>query len=301
LAGFFAPDAVPGDIREIVLESGNKTAKTRIRIVRQNSEWVLPELFNARADAVRVERLIAAVKDLKGEFRAGGPELLSEFGLDDQNATRSLRMTGRSGQEVADLLLGAQTRQGLFVRAAQSDEVYLVPPDILRQSGLSADSLDASQWMEHTFTLVDEDEVRQIALTTPYGRDVFSLSSENGQAENNATVESRKRWTADSDAWPPDQVQSVVSALVSVLDGLHVDGVADPARRRELGLDNPEYMVRIETADGEHNVRGCVHHEDGERTYRIEIQDDPRIYRVNENLFNRLFPTRPGAKEKGKK
>ncbi|NCC24317.1 MAG: DUF4340 domain-containing protein [Deltaproteobacteria bacterium] len=287
LAVFFPAGSSEADVREIVLRVGDN-ANATARIVRQGEEWILPEMYDALADEHQVRELIRMARELRGEFRAEDKALLADFGLVEGPESKGFRMIGTSGQTLLDIQVGKGDGRSAFVRRPGEDRVYVVQGNILFQTGLNRDSLDRSRWMNRNLTVLPQDSAQEIILVGPDGTVTLTAFTPEQAEGANATVPmlDGKNWRADLDTWTEEQSMTAAKFIESALALMHVDEAVDPARKAELGLEEPEYLVRVRTWDRTVEIAGT---KSGEEFF-VEILGKPRVYRVSGSVFGRVFP-----------
>jgi hypothetical protein len=198
-------------------QGGKRTDFTAI-----GGRWVLIEKGNYPANAGKVRRLLLGLADLTlVEPKTRRPELLSRLDLDDPSNGRStlVRLQGRTGGTVAELIVGKTRRGGL---GGGNDGVYVRKPGD-DQAWLARGSLDLpadlNGWLDRRIVDLPASRVAAVTLTGGDGA-VLKLRRE---------APGGRFAVAD----PPDGAQlkgdAALAAPAAVLSGLELDDVLTTA------------------------------------------------------------------------
>lgn len=155
------------EVQKILIAKGETPF---VELKRAAKGWILPGLWQARADSTKVERLLEAVRTAKGELRADDKALLDDFGITAEQAFQIAFQNG-AGDELLKLHIGSKKPdyRSVFLRKKGSSRVYLVDENLLGDIGLYGNVSErkpkAEFWAEMTILpdLVPE-EVKAIEL-----------------------------------------------------------------------------------------------------------------------------------------
>ena len=109
----------PGAAECILIGKG---LKPQVEIFKEDGIWKVRELWNARADEVKVQAILSALSGIRGDLRSSDPALLKDFGITDPEAFCVKAMGGNN-----DLLVEN------YVRAAHGPFCRLLIVGCLRR------------------------------------------------------------------------------------------------------------------------------------------------------------------------
>jgi hypothetical protein len=141
----------------------------RVELQRANGFWRIPSLWNAKADAEKVERFLGSLSALKGEVRSEADAVLSDYGITDEQA---LHVTVfQEARPVLHLLLGTAQAgwQQLFIRQANSSTVFLTQSDLLSEMGIYGQVSDtttptADVWADLRFLAFSPEAIARVEV-----------------------------------------------------------------------------------------------------------------------------------------
>ncbi len=251
-----------------------------IRLERTNGQWLLPGLGGAPANGQSVTGLLDALQEMRGEFRSSDPDIVADYGLSDDEALRLSLFS--AGVEHVRLLFGKGDFRNLFLRTANSAEVFVAPGVILGRMGAHSQTLSEQFWIDTGLLSLNWEDIQELRLTTPDQEAVLKRVAGNG--EGNATV---------VDAWEFFQnkgeglTQARLEDALTVLDRVSVHEAlpTDSAEREKL--DAPTHRLDIVTTSGLITLE-AVKEETGALIRRA---GSPHIYRMHDTVFDRLFPS----------
>lgn len=245
----------------------------RIEITRSDSDWTIPTLWGARADKTKVENFLKLISQAKGEVRAGGKDLFSDFEITDEQGFH-IELLDDSGKKLLGLVIGTKkpNYQSLFIREQDSETVYLSDADIFGQMGLygdvSKETPKSDYWMSNDFLFFDGAKVSSLSASRfKDGKETISLQA----------VKESGKWKFPSQNYPftidGEKVSKHLEDLKTwkaqkVLDPKAKDyGFAAPVWRMKIGIESaPEVTVTIGAA-----------HEDG-TSYYMQVSGEPAVY-----------------------
>jgi|GEM_PF-1809682 len=123
-----------------------------LTLERREGTWRIPSLWNARADWAKVDRLLKALSDLKGDPRSESEELFADYGL-TKDAAYTLALF-QGGKETVRLAVGDKVPDPdtNFVRKENSAAVFLSDMAVLPAMGIydneNKEMPQASYWAD---------------------------------------------------------------------------------------------------------------------------------------------------------
>lgn len=228
---------------------------THVELARKAGTWVLPEQFDAPADASRVNTLLDHLSALKrGLPVATSDAALKRFKLVDSDFERRVLVKG-GGKTLDTLYFGSSP--GLRksdARTSADHAVYAVdlptyelPTDV--GSWLDADLLraDTAKLAELDVGGPSGDTVQLVRQASPAGNSSSSSSSGGGGSPQTAT------WTDPALAGSKRIDSTHADALVEDLSDVHTDAVLGTAAKAEWQQDHPALTLALKD-DKAHTV-----------------------------------------------
>ncbi|NLW81538.1 MAG: DUF4340 domain-containing protein [Desulfovibrionales bacterium] len=279
-------------LRPMVPADLNTTALDRIEISRPGSaavilektdgSWRIPALGGVMASAQGVEHMLAAVGGLRGELRSSDPAVLRDFELESEQALGLVLHQGQT--ELAHLLFGKGDFRQVFVRAAGSSDVCVVPGTILGQLGAHGSSLSAQFWIDTNLLSVPATEVAELRLSTPTDEAILIRTTQvKGNTGNAASA-----WTlrqSRGKGLPLGQLEDIVPALARV----SVFEAVPPGNALVSRLNTPTHRLEIRTPSRTLVLEAALHRDD----ILVRRADSSHVYRMHATVFRRLFPAPP--------
>lgn len=272
----FAPDKLdPATVDTVEL---TRPGSPMVRLEKKDGQWRIPALGDAPASSQSVEHLLNAVMELRGEHRSSDPAIVADYNLADSSAL-SLSLSAGHAEELR-LLFGKGDFRNVFLRAANSTEVYVAPGAILGNMGAHGQTLSEQFWIETTLLSLNWADIQELRVTTPVAEAALKrISSQDG----NATSDDKWEFTRiKGEGLTQTQLESALTVLdsVSVHEALPSDS---PDRTK---LDTPTHRLEIITTTGP-LILEAFKEEAGALVRKV---GSPHIYRMHDTVFDRLFP-----------
>jgi len=265
--------------------SVSRGGKAELTAAKTAAGWVLPELWNAKADSEKIETFLNSFSGVRGELRSNDDALLPDFGIDDA-AALSLQFADAQGTILADFKVGT-VRAGaasVFLRRAGSPAVFLAETDLFRLFGVYGEAvsepLQPRLWADLEplqFRAADLQglESRRYDGTKPL--DGLQLKKEPGENKPWAFVKSYSPFTIDS-AKADHYAQS--------LSMIRASGVADPSG--SYGFETPALELKIQTAEKTLTLTAGKESPDQKSRY-LRVEGDASVYEVARFIFEDLL------------
>lgn len=259
----------PETATRLVLSKG-LGEQERVELQRTNGAWRTPSLWNAKADTEKVERFLNSLSRLKGEVRSDAEDVLSDFGITDEQA---LHVTVfQDARPLLHLLLGTAQAgwQQLFVRQANSSTVFLTQSNLLSEMGIWGPVSDATKptaevWADLRFLTFSPEAITQIELK-----------------------EKGADWQALGGQLPFERDPANVQSYLRQLLDLRAQRVVDPAGTA-YGLTEPAWQLRLVRGDGAPVVLtvGAPTAEGSTDRY-LRVEETPEVYAVSGYTLDRI-------------
>jgi len=133
-------------IKQIVIEKNNQPA---LKIENSNGRWVLPEMNQRLANTSKVDALLVRLLSIKSSWPVAQTKTATEhFRVAEDNYLARIKLI-LNEQKTVILLLGLSPgAKSTYVRVADSDDIYLIPFNVLDLSVHSNNWLDKQQHKE---------------------------------------------------------------------------------------------------------------------------------------------------------
>jgi hypothetical protein len=260
-AGSSSTELVAGEftretLGKVVIGRGARTEA--VVLTAAPTGWRVATAWDAPANLQRVDGLLQALSNLRGEFRSDSQAVLADYGFTD---SATVRITGYDpdGKQVFAVEAGEKPRQGsgCFVRRPGASEVYLAPADLLGAMGVysgatgpqSRHFLDLVAFKcerEDVDAITLDDSGRTLALTKVFE----TIQPAPGDTTHTAPYTDRASWEWRVDPRRP-VAKTKVDAVLAAVANVRAQDLADPgAPAAAYGLDAPARRVAIKLADG---------------------------------------------------
>ncbi len=288
--------------------SGHENAG--IHVVNSTDGWLVQSKFGAPAKREKVETLIETLGDLAGELRSSSKEVLSDYGLSDEDALH-LALLGLGGREQKHLLIGNNGPgwNETFVRFQDSTDVYLAREDLKRLFGIATDRetrpLNSTPWCQLSILGIPKEYLSRIELDAPHRRLVLELQERTkSSSDSNADEESRdvdtdkesplespeKEWVLiEPNLWqePKEEGVEILTSAFENLTARDVVGRGEPGR---FGLEQPLAVCSITTLGEQNNVLQIGNQvPDLKGAHYARLNNDSLVYVVSAADLNSIF------------
>jgi hypothetical protein len=284
----------PAKVEKVILKLGANGAP--VELVKKNGVWSVSSLWNAKADAPKITKLLEAVQQAKGELRSADSAILKDFRIGDADAV-SLKFLGAADTELLDLKVGTTKAgfDGFFVRRSGSPEVYFVDTPFDQLLGIFMPMeeavLSANFWADLTLLSLDPEKVNKITISHLKGGAVTAVSGVERLEQKDAP--SAKEGGPMGTAWKlvgPQQARPVdpdkVLRYIVKMNSAKAKGVVDPAGK-EYGLEKPVW--RLSVMEGEKPViLEAGSKNEKENVYFVKVRDLPQVFQLASDFWGDL-------------
>lgn len=235
-ARFSAPESTRTPLFGDLLERSNEvqsiaiaSAKGRLALQRQGSEWTLAEAGGYRVPADKVRQLVAGLAGLRlVEPKTDQPTRHSRLEVEDVTAkdakSRQVTLLGGDGKVLASLIVGKPNRtldlnglRGVYVRSPDEPLAWLAEGTLEVPTGVT-------DWLDRAVIDLPASKLKS-ATFEPVGADKVTLTRAEGDAPDFTLAPVPEGKTAD-----PDAVTRLAEAFSAVsLDDVRADKDTDKA------------------------------------------------------------------------
>ena len=224
-----------------------------LRLWKGKEGWMVKAVdgnftFDAPCDEGRVKRAVERLSALEGEFRAEGKELLSTFGLGEDEALHVVLKSG--GKEKVHLLVGKRGPRwdSSFVRAKGSDKVYLVSKNILGLFDLWSERPEKSPepdgWTDKT--VISGSWKDLTGITWQKGGTQWTLALEEPSGNASGSEKGGARWVLTKDGLTKTvDAEALKRTFLMGLAPLYASRLVAPQRAEEVGLSKGSGYGRL--------------------------------------------------------
>jgi len=244
------------------------TPDEKVDLKREGDGWVITSLYNAPAKTDVVDTFLEKLEGIQGEPRdtADTDERLAEYQLKDDEAFRVHAYTSESETPELELLFGkAPDFRTVFFRKAGDSKVYLETANLRQEAGVSGEDMTAApkadRWLNKEIVALDDKKITKLAYTMPDKNWVLERRElpaaepappAEGEAPPAEPVEPKYEWAMTAGGIPDGTVlQTGIDRIMGRLRTYQSNTFADPAKKAELGLDNPPFKLTISMEEGE--------------------------------------------------
>ncbi len=245
------------DLDRITLGQGAE--EVTVDLVRDPDGWKVASTWNVKAAANRIDSLLKAVSNLRGEFRSDKADVIADYGLADSSAVH-IRLY-KDDKPVVSLEVGnrSQGQPGNFVRLGDSHAVYLSTVNLLSPLGIYGEPTPPKGRHFLDLQAVKEDRLAVDRIILRDGKHVIEMQKEFSLTEPDSADTTGAAPQPDRSVWEwkltrprrtalaKTKADGVLGTLVSI----RATDVDDPGRDASaIGLDKPARAATLVMQDG---------------------------------------------------
>jgi len=208
--------------------------------VKRNDEWVSNSHFNAPVSIEKLGTFLSKLDALEGDLRSNDPELLSDYEITDEDG---IIISLETKDHTLPTIILAAHRAGQnanFIRTQNTDAVYAVQTDLLREFGMWADVSEenfiADIWVDKKLLDFNYGTLTELSFAVTGNKD-FTLI----------------RLDTDEKKWVPVEEMNVevdsdkVSRLFERIENFQAESVI--TAEGEYGFDTPLCVISFKTGE----------------------------------------------------
>jgi hypothetical protein len=261
-----------------------------IVVARGTVGWIVESSYGHPADTAKIDRITAALTDLKGEFRSNKESVLADYALDEAQAIH-IRVQDLSGAERTHLLLGNRLTgsSGYFVRKDGDNNAFAAQGNLLGDLGMYGEGRDpeSKRFCDLKAFTIDRDSLDRLTLLQE-GETLELVKVFTEPAADSLPVDRGSyEWRLDGQPVQKSAADGIAGAVAGIwamdlLDPALDYGFAEAARRVDLVLEDGS-TKRIEFGN-------TVMEPEAGLTMRIAGQGS--VFLIQDNLPTRIFKSR---------
>ena len=277
----------PVKLERILISRGNQTPA--VELAKENGVWKVKSLWSAKADFLKVEKLIQKFHSVQGEVRGSGKKLFEDFGIQEGNSF-SIKFLGVGNTSLQNLRIGTKQagEKTCFMREDKSENVYLVNADVEELFGIYAalsEAVPASLfWADLSLFNLDPEKVKEITVQLLKGEE--NIMKAGLERETNSQEPLKSSWKflrqGMTSSLDPDKVLKFIAAMNSV----RAEKVMDPSGSG-YGLEKPVWQLVV-TEDGRKRILEAGPRDKKGELFYVRRSGDPTIYDLKASFFDDL-------------
>jgi len=277
----------PTKLEKILIGRGSQSPA--VELAKENGVWKVKNLWNVKADSVKVENLIQGLRSAQGELRGSGKKLFADFGIQDADAF-SIKLFGAGGTSLLDLRLG--TKQAgenvYFIRKATSENVYLVEMNMAELLGIY-DALNEATpaslfWTDLRLFNWNPEKVTKIAVYLLKGEEKTMITGLERKTDPQDPLKSSWKFLRkDKSSSPnPDKIMK----FIATMNNIRVQKVVDPGGKT-YGLEKPVWQLAV-TENGKETFLNAGPKDEKEGLVYVKRSGNPTVFELNVSFFENL-------------
>lgn len=302
------PEGLQKDsIKRLEMFAGEKPEE-KVILERDGDNWRIDSLYNAPGNAETINKFLDDLLGLRGEPRATGDteEKLASFALTDKEAFHIQAFKADEESPVVDVLFGKSADfRTVFLRKAGDSKVFVEAANLRRDAGVSDTDEGATpkqeKWLQTKLLELQDKGITKLALNYPDKELVLTREEvpvepkpQEGEAEGEAAPapkpEPTYKWVLSQGGFTKEINEQEVKTLLTRFANLAVTNVADPARKAELGFEQPLFSLTISREEGDDIVLLGGKDKPGGDTYIQRVGSTPElIYQISKYNFEQIF------------
>jgi len=163
------------DLSQVTIDHGQDLGVVTLN--RGPEGWLVASAWNSRASDQKIDSLLRAVSNLRGEYRSDNQDVLADYGFTENVITIS--GLGQDGAQAFSVQVGGKPEggQGCFVKRPDSNEVFYTGKNLLSELGLwsGPDRPANRHFLELQAYTTDRQNVNVLALQ---GEDIITMAKE---------------------------------------------------------------------------------------------------------------------------
>ena len=278
-------------------------AGERVVLTKDGDIWRIASMYNAKAVDGRAQQMLDAVAGLQGEFRATvSGEALADYDLTDERAFHVMGFTGER-EEVFHVLTGKSPKYGdMFMRAASSDDVYVVNKNIRRDAFLYSLDYDdpptSEPWLDKQIVGIAGDDYTSVEMTMAdkvLKAEKRKIESEpivaaEGEDAPAPTPEPEYEWVVTEGGFRGEVHQTPFRDMERYASNLAAFTVVSPEKKSIWGLDDPNNHLLLHRENGDTIELAISHPMTFGPAYVQRLDNiDETLYSIELNKFQALF------------
>ena len=282
----------PAKLEKILISRPVKAGGSQspaVEIAKENSVWKVKSLWNAKANAVKVENLIQKLRSVQGELRGSGKKLFSDFGIQDMEAF-SIKIFDTGDTSLADLRLGTKQagEDAYFIRTATSENVYLVDMNMAELLGINEAFPEANPagrfWADLGLFDLDPEKVTKITIYLLKGEEKTMIAGLERETDPKDPLKSSWKFLRREMSFSPDPDK--VLKFIAVMNGVRAGKVVNPGGKG-YGLEKPVWQLAV-TENAKKVLLSAGPKDEKDGGFYVKRSGDPTVFNLGASFFSDL-------------
>ena len=260
-----------------------------VELAKENDIWKVKSLWNAKADPVKVEKLIQKLRSSQGELRGSEKKLFTDFGIQDADAF-SIKFFGSGKTSLLDLRLGTKQagENGYFFRKAASEKVYLADVNITELLGIYDALSEAAPvslfWADLSLFNLDSEKVNKITVARLKGEGKTTVAGLERGVDPKDPLKSFWKFQSKGISSLPDSEK--VLKFIVVMNNVRAEKVVDPSGKG-YGFEKPAWELAVNEGSKKMLLAAGPKDEKGEIIY-VKRSGDSTVFSLKASFFDDL-------------
>lgn len=304
------PEGLQKDaVKKLELYAGEKPEE-KVVLERDGDAWRVASLYNAPGNKETIDKFVNDLLGLKGEPRAkaDSDETLASFALTDKEAFHIRAFKADEENPAMEVLFGKSADfKTVFLRKAGGDRVFVESVNLRRDAGVS-DSGEGTtpkpeKWLQTKLLGLEDKVITKVALKYPDKELVLTReevkrepaptegeSEGEGETAPPPAPEVTYKWTLSQGGFNGTINEQEVKTLLTRFANVTVTNASDPARKSELGFDQPAFSVTLTKDDGSEVVLlGSKDKTAGDTYIQLVGAQPDLVYQISKFNFEQVF------------
>jgi hypothetical protein len=262
--------------------SNRAQADTKVELIKENADWKVSSLWNARADQEKINNLLKGISEAKGEVRAKGKNLFSDFGIEDDKAVHVV-FSDTAGKEMLTFFIGTKKADAdsLFIRKQNADAVYLTDANLLGNIGIYGEPAEEKPSSEYwASTVIANFDVNQVT-------GIETHQFENGREKLIASVKREaNKWQFTRPEMPFPIDAEKVRLFFDSMKNWRAQKVFDP-KAEDYGFSKPSWQMTLTLENGT-PIKLVSGKTDESGNVYLQSSSEPVVFQMSKYFFENL-------------
>ncbi len=280
-----AKDLATAFVSKIVVMRGDNDPMKLVLLKNEQNEWTLENHFSLHAKKWKVDELLKAVAESKGELRSESKDVLNDFSITDSQGIH-IQFFGIPEKELIHLIVSPSrpASEVNFVRLASSSQIMAVSTDLLSTLGIYAkdDKIDYKNFGDFQLLRFDTTKVTKLELRDK--AELITLIKKENPGDKTTS------WSFDP-ANPKQEIDpNKVTNFLSQVVNLYAKEILDP-KAEPYGLDEKQVFLRLSYIKDEKPFQTELYlgrYDETKKSYILKVLPDKLVYEVAESSINSI-------------
>ncbi|MFH1209082.1 MAG: DUF4340 domain-containing protein [Candidatus Omnitrophota bacterium] len=276
----------PSKLERVLIGRGSQASS--VELAKENGIWKVKSLWNAKADPLKVEKLMQQLCSARGELRSSGKKLFADFGIQDTDAF-SIKFFGTGNVLLQNLRIGTKQagESAFFIRKAASENIYLVEVNVAELLGIYSASngatSESSFWADLSLFNLDPEKVTKITLSLLKGEEKTRVIGLERETDAKDPLNSSWKFLSKDRSSSPDPDK--VLKFIIVMNSLRAQKAVDPGGK--YGLEKPVWQLSV-TENGKETLLNAGPKDEKKELCYVNRLGDPAVFSLSVSFFNDL-------------